>query len=1187
MIVAAFAVIAVSSLFLFAYGTNLVYLSWRATRLPQPARVGAEAPAGTVLIQLPIYNERYVAERVIDAVCQLSWPRDRLEVQVIDDSDDDTPQIVGRAVARWRQAGLAIRHVRRPSRAGYKAGALAHGLRLSSAAFVAVFDADFVPPRDFLRRMMPALADQRVGFVQARWGHLNEDFSLFTYLQSLMTDFHFLVEQAVRPQLGYLTNFAGSAGVWRRTAIDDAGGWRAATLTEDLDLSYRAQLRGWKAVFREDVVVPQELPVSANGYRAQQSRWATGSFQCAARLIWPVLRSTLAPAVKFQAIIRLLAYVAPVAMLAQICCYPVLLMAVAGGQRLPAPAVPLVVSCLSVAPMGGMAVAQWRRGRQWWRHWYGLIGWSVLGAGTSLTVVTSIWRALRGGGEFSRTPKYRIEHLGEEWRSKSYFKPAELSALVELFLGLAGAALVAAAIRYEQALLAVYAGLFSAGFFYLSVTSLVQSLRQLHYEAVALRLRSLLPGLEAPGLVVALGAVLLVVALLLPDPFEDSYHHWLIAANLATTGRLQDPLFQMQDTWLPAYHVLGALVLRLFGIWQLGSLKVVDVLIGVATLAIVYRLAGAGARRRGMIAVALLALNPIFVLTATSAVAEPLLVLFLLAAVAAASERRLKLAAVFACLACLTGTKAWLWLGCVLVVLLLEGVALRYGARALVRRLAWVAPALALALALQATVGFASHSMARAAVEVSSATARGSVSGSAMLRGVQFLGYFAAASLPLVLLAPAGLAQALRARDGEERTLLLVAWPSVFYLGLVTALVVAGVYTGSHRYYYPALPGLALVAAAAADRLRMPVALAPIGAAVVVAVVYVPVLEGLVAGNRGLQTAGLHASVLPGGLLTDSPAAAFWSHKPPAEIYGSRVLPGGQGAAIDWLQAHDVGGLVLEDIDYYRAHSVLPDLVRGQAAEPFVPVGRPADYTGGKTVWVYELGAVAPFELAPGIRASVPLDNLPARGKVAPLAKGVVLSVGGTDVAGEGMGFGAPIVQYPDGWHYPGHAQVTNLPGPGGEAWRKTFDLDTIGGDAGHGYRFVRAPSVGQIEVTYRLSQGKIKVEERVLSLKPGLIAVKLLNEQSAIFDDYATGAGRQPTPTFGHDRDVPGGYARLRSNELGVQWEQLGAGRSMMQVGRESQPPDFDWSGIEYLFGPDFVAKGVDYTITVGRGIS
>ena len=415
MILIPLAVIAASSVFLFLYGLNLLYLATRAVwlrPLPRPADV---PPDQTVVVQLPIYNERYVAGRVIDAACRLDWPRERLEVQVLDDSTDDTPEIAARCVERWRRAGVAITHVRRGSRDGYKAGALGHGLTLTDAELATVFDADFVPAPDFLRRMVPALADPRVAFVQARWGHLNEEFSLLTYLQSLMTDFHFLVEQAVRPRAGYLTNFAGSAGVWRRAAIDDAGGWSGSTLTEDLDLSYRAQLRGWRAVYLEDVVVPQELPVSANAYRAQQARWSTGSFQTATQVLPGLLRSRLSPMAKFEAVMHLLGYVAPIAMVAQICCYPALLMLAANGQRNPVFVLPAIGSVLSLAPAAGMAVGQWRRGREWWRHWYGILGWSILGAGTSLTIVFSIGRWLRGGGEFARTPKYRIERMGEEW----------------------------------------------------------------------------------------------------------------------------------------------------------------------------------------------------------------------------------------------------------------------------------------------------------------------------------------------------------------------------------------------------------------------------------------------------------------------------------------------------------------------------------------------------------------------------------------------------------------------------------------------------------------------------------------------------------------------------------------------------------------------------------------------------
>src|SRR5206468_6676237 len=297
---------------------------------------------------------------------------------VLEDPDAETAPIVDARGARWRRRGLEVTQVRRQKRTGFKAGALAHGMTLTQAPFIAIFDADFVPPADFLRRTMGVFADESIGFVQARWGHLDEGYSWFTRLQALAIDFHFLVEQAVRSARGYFTNFTGSAGVWRRAAIRDAGGWSAATLTEDLDLSYRAQLRGWRAVYLDDLVVPQELPVSVNGYRGQQARWAAGSFQCAARLLRPVLRTDRPVGVKFEAVVHLLGYTAPVLMLVQIACYPVL---VIGYANRPTDGLtwPLLVSLLSLSPALGLTIAQWRAGRAWWRSIPACLAWSVVG----------------------------------------------------------------------------------------------------------------------------------------------------------------------------------------------------------------------------------------------------------------------------------------------------------------------------------------------------------------------------------------------------------------------------------------------------------------------------------------------------------------------------------------------------------------------------------------------------------------------------------------------------------------------------------------------------------------------------------------------------------------------------------------------------------------------------------------
>ena len=469
----ALGVVAVTSVALFAYGLNLLYLSWLSLCLPYraPLHVGAGDEA-EVTVQLPIYNERYVAERVIDAAAGIEWPAEKLLIQVLDDSDDDTVGIVAAKVAAWRDRGVRIVHVRRPLRTGFKAGALAHGTQLTSAPFLAVFDSDFVPPADFLRRTIGAFADPQVGFVQARWGHLNEGYSWLTRLQSLSIDFHFLVEQAVRSRGGYFTNFTGTAGVWRQEAIAAAGGWSAATLTEDLDLSYRAQLEGWTSFYVEDLVVPQELPVAANAYRAQQSRWATGSFQCAWRLLGPVVRK--APR-RWQAIVHLLSYGVPVLMLIQLACYPVLLAARVNHDTLVDwVRLPLAINLISLAPSVAFTVAQVRRGRRWWHGLPSLLC-QVIGAGMSVTIWRALIRSARPGGEFKRTPKYRIESAGQAWLDTAYHSPLDAVWLIELAFGLGGLGIGIEAALVGEYLMAAYATLLATGFLYVASVSFGQS----------------------------------------------------------------------------------------------------------------------------------------------------------------------------------------------------------------------------------------------------------------------------------------------------------------------------------------------------------------------------------------------------------------------------------------------------------------------------------------------------------------------------------------------------------------------------------------------------------------------------------------------------------------------------------------------------------------------------------------
>lgn len=288
-------VYSVAMLFIFLYSLvqgHLTLIYWVSKRRKDDAKkkvIEKEFPMVTV--QLPIYNELYVVERLIDCVSQLDYPKDKFEIQVLDDSTDETVEIIKRKVESIRRNGINIVHIRRESRAGYKAGALAHGLLQARGEFIAIFDADFLPGCDFLLKTLPYFEDEKVGLVQTRWGYLNEDYSLLTRLQAFGLDAHFTVEQKGRNKGGYFINFNGTAGIWRKTCIVDAGGWHSDTLTEDLDLSYRAQLKGWKFVYVEDIENPSELPILMSALKSQQYRWTKGAAECAKKNLIALIQS--------------------------------------------------------------------------------------------------------------------------------------------------------------------------------------------------------------------------------------------------------------------------------------------------------------------------------------------------------------------------------------------------------------------------------------------------------------------------------------------------------------------------------------------------------------------------------------------------------------------------------------------------------------------------------------------------------------------------------------------------------------------------------------------------------------------------------------------------------------------------------------------------------------------------------
>jgi len=1183
----ALGIVGATSVLLFAFGLNLLYLTWRATRLrPRVERAIAPGNEPLVCVQVPVYNERYVAERVLDAVCEIEWPPQRLEVQVLDDSDDETTSIVARRTALWRLKGMRVAHIRRGTRNGYKAGALAYGLTLTEAPLVAIFDADFVPPRDFLRRTVGAFDDPKVGFAQARWGHLDEGYSWFTRLQALAIDFHFLVEQAVRSADGYFTNFTGTAGIWRREAIEDSGGWSADTLTEDLDLSYRAQLRGWRAAYLENLVVPEELPVSIDAYRRQQSRWATGSFQSAFKLLIPVLRSRNRPAVKLQATVHLLAYGIGPLMLLQLMCYPVLLLTL-GRHGLPWPLADaaILIVPIAVSPWFGFIVAQTRLGRRWWSGLPSLVC-QVVGAGMSLTALLALFRATRRGGRFVRTPKHRIEKPGQEWRHQAYVRVGDPLALGEAFFGIGALAIIPVAGVLHQWLLVLYTSMFALGFLTLASLSAVDALEVLALRNLGRRALARFQTAKLTLVLLGLCAVLLLFAAQMPEPFEDGYAHWLIAANLASTGHLHDPLFGMEDTWLPAYHVLAAAVLRTFGLWQLGALKALGALLGLVTISCVYALAPT--TRQARLSVALLALNPVFLFTSGSAVVEPLLTAILTGAALAAVRGRMKVAALLAALACLTATKAWIWIAAVAGFAAVELLRRRAPAGRRWPALAWAVPAIAVLVFLQLGFAPATHSVARGSLELASATTRGSIPSGALARVAELALTYGRAALPLFAFGAVGLWMVVhRWSSGLDRaTVRFLHFPALVYLAAVFGLVAIGAYSGSHRYLYPALPSLALLAAAALDRYAPAVRLVAVAATGMIAVAFLPAFTSFAADNTGLIAAGRAAAAGSGVLITDSPVVAFYSGRTPSHIDGSQGLPPNRQDALAWMSSHGVTDLVLEDISYYRATALFPDLASGHASPPFEPLGEQAHYqvAGGKPVYVYRLGAALMTQsIYPGVDACI--EGGSGEGKTAPLAKGVVLEVAGNQVAGEGMGFGVPIVHYPDGWVYSRTATTVDVSTSTSTTWKRTYQLGEIGGDAAHNYSFVPIASRGAIEVTYTIDSTGIAANVRVIRLDPGYSEIGILNEQSAAFNDFAAdGSQTLLNGQFGNWEPVSGAWARLQSKGLGVQWSVPSIAGAQLRGGRELTPPDFNWAGLDYLFPSSFAGAGYHINVQEAR---
>lgn len=418
----------------------------------------------SVTIQLAVFNEATVARRLLESVARIEYPLDLLEIQVLDDSTDETQGILRRCVAELQQAGRDVAYLHRENRVGYKAGALAAGLEVAKGELLALFDADFIPPSDFLRKVIPHFDDPKVAMVQTRWGHLNRNHSILTRVAALMLDGHHLMENRIRAAAGWLFNFAGTGGVWRKCAIESAGGWQHDTLTEDLDLSYRAQLVGWKFVYREDIVTPAELPEDVSAFRAQQFRWALGTVQTSRKLLRRIIRSDLSVGARAEAFFHLTPHFAyPLTLLLSVILLPLVIM-------MPGTNSALVVALdvpLFLGTTGSLtafyAAAERAQGRR--RRDALLVVPALIGVGVGLTplITGALIRGYRQmAGEFVRTPK-KGATTGARYRTTAMSLP-----FLETLLFIISLAATIASTRTGHVIATPFAALFTAGYGYMA-----------------------------------------------------------------------------------------------------------------------------------------------------------------------------------------------------------------------------------------------------------------------------------------------------------------------------------------------------------------------------------------------------------------------------------------------------------------------------------------------------------------------------------------------------------------------------------------------------------------------------------------------------------------------------------------------------------------------------------------------
>jgi cellulose synthase/poly-beta-1,6-N-acetylglucosamine synthase-like glycosyltransferase len=464
---------------LASYGIHrytLVYLYYKkkqnATKPPQQF---AQLPRVTV--QLPIFNEQYVVDRLLQAVCRMEYPREKLDIQLLDDSTDETAAVARELVEHYASQGYPVAYLHRTNREGFKAGALHEGLMAAKGEFVAIFDADFVPPPDFLLKTVHHFTDPKIGMVQTRWTHINRNYSFLTEVEAILLDGHFVLEHSGRARHDVFFNFNGTAGIWRRQAIDDAGGWEHDTLTEDTDLSYRAQLKGWKFIYRQDVECPAELPVEMTAFKTQQARWAKGLIQTGKKILPKVLKSKQPFRVKLEAWYHLTANLSyPLMVVLSVLLLPAMVIRFYQGwfQMLYIDIPLFLASTFSISSFYLVSQRELFP-RTWPRALLYLPFLMALGIGLTLTNTIAVLEALIGKkSAFARTPKYRVETKKDVVRVTKYRKRLGWVPWVELLIGSYFALTVYYALDNENYLTVPFLLLFVIGYWYTGLMSLLQ-----------------------------------------------------------------------------------------------------------------------------------------------------------------------------------------------------------------------------------------------------------------------------------------------------------------------------------------------------------------------------------------------------------------------------------------------------------------------------------------------------------------------------------------------------------------------------------------------------------------------------------------------------------------------------------------------------------------------------------------